>query len=263
MAYNAISESLPPVIVGRVKDEYFRAGDTTQRFPIGQIYRLGRKAYVYAKAGGTLNPDLGASPYNFQHIGNTTIAKTTIVGQKDITIDVSNAMGTAGTGAMAKDELFNGEMVLMDHDGKIYTRGILGNTAIVADGGSNEMTVKIDHGIEVALTENTDHAECMASPYIDVRTDGASNKSVVGIPVCIAKNGEFCFLQTWGPCWVAPQTAVGTGNNDRQVVFRHDGSVDRHDTGATTKYAQHAGWNMANGIGGGQGAALIFLQISY
>jgi len=93
MGYNAIPESLQPIITGRVKDEYFRAGDDTQRFPIGAIYHLGRKSYVYAMAGGTLNPDLGASPYNFQHVGYTTIAAATIVGQKEITIDVSASMG--------------------------------------------------------------------------------------------------------------------------------------------------------------------------
>jgi len=261
MAYNAIPESLQPIITGRVKDEYFRAGETTQRFPIGTIYHLGRKAYVYALAGGTLNPDLGASPYNYQHVGYTTIAASTIVGQKEITIDVSAAMGAAEDGAIAKDELFNGEMVLMDNSGKIYTRGILENTVLAAGGG--EMTVTIDHGIEVALTTDTDHAECMASPYIDVRTDGTAYKSVVGVPVCIATVGQYCWLQTWGPCWVAPQAAVGTGNNDRQVIFRHDGSVDQHDyNDANTKFGQHAGWNMANAIGAGQGAALIYLQIS-
>jgi len=260
MPYNAIPSTFPPVIVGRVKDEYFYQGDDTQRFPIGMRYRPGDKSFVYACAGATLNPDVGAEIYDYQHVGYTTIAANSVVGANEFIIDVSAAMGAAESGVIAEDELFGGQIVLMHAAGKIYTRDIVKNTAVA----TGEMTVTTDHGLGVALTEDTDHAECMASPYLDVRAGASSSKSICGLPEAIATVGQYVWLQTWGPRWIAPQAAVGTSNNDRQVVFRHDGSVDQHDySDANVAMGQHAGWNMANGIGGGQGAAFIFLQISY
>jgi len=70
------------------------------------------------------------------------------------------------------------------------------------------------------------------------------------------------WIQTWGPCWISPQAAVSVGNTNRQVVFRHDGSLDEHDySDAYTTKAQHAGFVLANAAGATQGAAFIMLQI--
>jgi len=261
MGFNSIPQSSRPIIVGRVKDEYFYTGDTTQHFPIGTLYRPDERSFSYGMAGATLNSDLGCEPADYQHVGYVTVAEDTIVGATEVVIDVGAGHGAAADGVIGEDELFNGSIVIFDASSKAMNRRIVKNTATT---GAGEMTVTMDHGLRVALVGNTDHAECVASRFLDVRVGASASKSIVGIPVFPATVGQFVWIQTWGPCWVAPQAAVGTGNNDRQVVFRHDGSVDQHDsTDAVVAMGQHAGWNMANAIGAGQGAPFIFLQISY
>jgi len=129
--------------------------------------------------------------------------------------------------------------------------------------GVGEMTLTLDKPLPVALVADDDHGECMASPYLDVRTGGGSTSSIVGVPTMVAKDGEFLWIQTWGPVWIAPQGEVSVGNNNRQVVFRHDGSIDEYDaTDPYTVKAQHAGFVLQNAREGGQGAAFIMLQIS-
>jgi len=129
--------------------------------------------------------------------------------------------------------------------------------------GVGEMTLTLDKPLPVALTKDTDHGECMASPYLDVRSTTENTSSIVGIPARVATAGQFLWIQTWGPVWIAPQGEVSVGNNNRQVVFRHDGSIDEYDaTDPNTIKAQHAGFVIQNARGGGQGAAFIMLQIS-
>jgi len=121
----------------------------------------------------------------------------------------------------------------------------------------------LDQQIPVELVADTMHGECMASPYLNVQATADSISSVMGIPTLVATVGQYLWLQTWGPVWIAPQGEVSIGNNNRNVVFRHDGSIDEYDaTDAYTIKAQHAGFVLANAPGGSQGAAFIFLQIA-
>jgi len=251
-------EQVPNLQTGKLNTTDFYAMHTTAINEIGTRYRMDDRVFHYAKAGGTLNCDLGCAPYNTQCVAYATIADDAVIGATKIVIDVAGSDGAAGDGVIAKDELFGGYIVIFPHSENSINRRIIGNTAVDTD----EMTVELDAGIPVALDTDNDHAECIASPYSDVRTDGTITKSVVGVPVVAATSGKYLWIQTWGPIWIAPQTDVSTGNNDRQVVFRHDGSLDEHDySDAAITKAQHAGFVLANASGGGQGAAFIMLQI--
>lgn len=261
---NAFPQSYPPVIVGRVKDSIFIKRDTTQRFPIGTIYRPDERSFSYGYAGATLSADQGCESADYQHIGYVSVAEDTLIGANELVLDTGASSGAGEDGAFAANELFNGTCVVFDKSATAgsFCRRILKNTAVASGGG--EMRITVDQGFPVALVGDTDKVECMASRFLDVRIGASATKSIIGIPEYSATVGQYVWVQTWGPRWVAPQGAVGTGNNDRQVVFRHDGSVDQHDySDANVALGQHAGWNMANAIGAGQGAAFIFLQISY
>ena len=244
---------------GNLKLPDISLAGTLQRYPIGTRYRSGGRTYIYAKAGGTLNPDLGAKNALTQHVAYTTIAATALQYATTVVIDVGGSDGAAGDGVIAVNELAGGYLVVFDADAKAYTRQIVSNTAVA----TGEMTLVIDQPIPLALITDTDHAECMASPYLNLQANTDTISSVLGIPTLIATSGQYFWLQTWGPVWIAPQGAVSTGNNDRQVVFRHDGSIDQHDySDAVVQFAQHAGFVLANASGGGQGAAFIMLQIT-
>lgn len=253
-------EQIPNIVNGKLHTSEFYAAHDTQKHEIGLRYQMDDRSFRYAYAGGTLNCDLGCSPYNQQIIAYTTIAEDAIIGATKIVIDIQGTDGNDGNGAIAEDALFGGSIIIFPHSENSINRRIIGNTVTT---GAGEMTVELDAGIPVALDTDNDHAECMASHYADVRTDGSAYKSVVGVPMVAATSGQWLWIQTWGPIWIAPQGAVSTGYNDRQVVFRHDGSLDQHDyNDAHTKFAQHAGFVLANARGDGQGAAFIMLQIA-
>lgn len=239
------------------------APSTTQKHDLGtrMTTRDGRTFY-YAKAGATLNTDLGCMPFQEQEIGYNTIAAAAVLGATSIVLDVGAGDGIADDGVVAVDSLINGYVLVFPHSSNSFMRLITANTVVA--GGGGEMTLTLLNGIPAALAAgNVDHGEAMASPYADVRNLTSTTTSVLGIPSWAATAGQYLWIQTWGPVWIAPQGAVSTGNNDRQVVFRHDGSVDQHDSDdVNVELAQHAGYVMKQGNGGGQGAPFIMLQIS-
>ena len=236
--------------------------DAIKQFPYGSYMRIGNKGFVYAQATGTLNTDMGCKSPLRQAIAYATIAAAAAAFATSIVIDVGAADGD-GSGNIAADALIEGEVVIFPHSSNTFTRGITGNTATTGDTGG-EMTITLDSPIPVALTVDTDHGEAIASPYSSVQTLADTTSSVLGIPTVAATIGQYLWLQVEGPSWVAPQGAVSTGNNDREVIFRHDGSLDQHDyNDANTKFGQHAGVIAMNAIGGGQGAPVVFLQIAH
>ena len=235
---------------------------TTKSYELGtRLTTPDGRVFKYAKAGATLVPNFGCQNYNTQCVAYANIAHVVAQYSKTITLDVAVTDGAAGDGAIAKNELRGGYFIIFPHDDNAINGMILTNTAIAAGGG--EMTITVDIEMPTALTVDTDDIELMASPYEDVRSTNSDTKSIVGVPSVPATVGQYCWLQTWGPCWISPQAGAGAGAHDRQVVFRHDGSLDEHDySDAYTAKQQHAGFVLANAAGAGQGAPFIMLQIS-
>jgi len=237
------------------------SASTTQRYPLGTIMRKpdGRE-FVYAKAGATLNTDMGAKSYNTQHIAFTTIAADAVIGATSILLDVQATDGVLQNGAIALNELAGGYVVVFPHSSNTFVRGILGNTAVTA--GAHEITLTLDDPIPVALVADTSSAEAMASPYLDVRNGTGATSSIVGIATVPATVGQYFWLQTKGINWLAPQTSVSVGNNHREVVFRHDGSIDDHDyNDANVSQGQHAGYVVQNARDASQGAPFVMFDI--
>lgn len=249
------------LITGQEVQELEDVPTTTQKHEIGsRLVTDDGDVFRYVMAGGTLNSDLGCSPQYTQEVGYNTIAASAIVGATTIVVDMGASDGIAEGGVIAVDYLKNGRVLVFPHSDNSFVRRILTNTVTA---GAAEMTLTLDRGIPHAITVDEDHMECMASPYKNVITSTSNQKSVVGMPTSAMTIGQFGWIQTWGICWVAPQGAVSTGNNDREVVFRHDGSIDQHDySDAVITMAQHAGFILKDIRGGGQGAPFIMLQIS-
>ncbi len=176
-----------------------------------------------------------------------------------ITLDVQGTDGVGGDGAIAEDELVGGYIVIFPHSANSFTRRITANTVTT---GAGEMTITLDKPIPVALTLNVDHGEAMASPYLDVRTGNHSGRRPqLGKADVAATVGQFLWIQKTGITWLAPQGEVGVGDNDNEVVWRHDGSLDEHDyNDAYTTKAQHAGHVMTRAAGETQGAPFVSLD---
>ena len=234
--------------------------DSVQKYPLGTRYVDGDRAFRYAKFLGTMNPDLLARDTQPQTVAYIAIQAATLQYATRFTCTVGAADGIAGDGDIAADELAGGYCVIFDASSKAITRQIKSNTA--TDGGGT-MTVDVTDPIPVALT-TSDHVECMASQYryLTASTSNAYGMHV-GLPVLVYTSGQFGWVQTWGPCWIAPQAAVGSGSNNRLCVSRHDGSVDELDyNDAANNKGQIVGHVMSHAQAGGQGAPFIWLMIA-
>ena len=226
--------------------------DTIQQYDLGTYARFGRKGFVYAKAGGTIVPDIGAKQANSQKIGYVSVQAIALVNATEIAItsDVS----------CTKDELKGGEVVVfLAAEEKAFTRGIIGNDAMTA---TATLTLQLDSPIPVALDTN-DHAEVIIDPYNGVTQTNNEWTPVMGMPVIGATDGQFLWLQVSGISWCAPEADVSAAVNTIEVCFKgQNGSLMVRDS--ANLGCQRAGMVIApNTTGNGQGAPFIMLNIDH
>jgi len=176
----------------------------------------------------------------------------------------AKSVKTTATIDHTEDDLRGGHALLKATDtstnAALQMRLITGNTAASAGG---EITVYLDAGLTAALT-TLSYIVAMPCPYGNIKLDNALATSVACLPIThVSGSGYYFWGQTWGLCWIAPQTDLGQADSKRQLVFRHDGSVGPHDDSDTTceEYAQHAGFVVDNNTLA-NGATKMMLQIS-
>ena len=191
---------------------------------------MGSRVYHYAKAGGTLSPNMGVKVKNPQDISQTVLGAAATKGDTSIVLGLDNTDGPTYNGLLPADYLKGGTVVVFAALGT-FIRGILSNTAVTVNAGIAYFTVKLDAPIPCNLTV-ADVAEAMASPYALVAAAADCKLAtgfctVVGVPACPATAGQYLWLQTWGPTWVSPHALVGSGDTDKAVFFAGDGSFVR------------------------------------
>ncbi len=237
---------------------------TVQRYPIGLAYPisdpLDLRRFHYGKAANTQIPDVGSHISVTQHVSWAVVADTP-VGSRTVVVTVGAGDGAAHDGAIALNELAGGYCVLTPHVANhTMHRMIKANTAVVAPGGA--MTITLDRPTDYIL-ELVSHVECMANPFLLLAQGNYPRQPVMGMPMVGATVNQFLWYQTWGPRWGAPQATVGVGDHNVEVVFRHDGSLQRHDPAdGLAQYQQHAGFVLTIPNGAGQAAPFIFLEIT-
>lgn len=223
--------------------------DTEQKFPLGTYIRIGNKGFVYAKAGNTLNTDLGAKNTWSQKLGFSAIQANYDAGVTTITI--TSAV------TMLLNELAGGEVCVFPAGmTNSFSRGIISNTAMT---GEATLTLVLDSPTPVALTTGG-NAEIMKNPYEDVMNEDNGWHTVMGIPTVVADDGEFLWLQVEGPCWVAPVAAgVGLATLYKTVTFASRGTIEDQ-----VIKSQIAGTIICpSTTGGAQPAPFINLQIAH
>lgn len=237
---------------------------TVQRYPIGLAYPItdpgDLRRFHYGKAANTQIPDVGSHISLTQHVSWAVVADTA-VGSRTVVVTVGAGDGAAHNGAIAKNELAGGYCVLTPHTANhTMHRMIKANTAIAAGGGA--MTITLDRPTDYIL-ELVSHVECMANPFLLLAQGSYERQPVMGMPMVGALVNQYLWYQTWGPRWVAPQALVGVGAHNVEVVFRADGSIDRHDVAdGNLSFQQHAGFVLTIPNGAGQAAPFVFLEIT-
>ncbi len=245
-------------VVGRPENLY--AAETTQRYRYGQRYvHWDGKVVKYSKSSGACYTGRGNIFVNdiassVAGIDYSLLVSAAVVGDTKVRM-------TNGNTVKVKDELAGGWLLMKPTetvtDAQLMMRGVLGNDAM---GAAATGFVYFDEGIETALTA-ANYAFCMPSPYNNIKYLSTSGTySFAGLAaIYISASGYNFWTQTWGPCWIGPQSRCGTTSYYREVYWRHDGTIDIHTQLASSVTDQRAGFIMdANPAA--NGSTLIMLQ---
>lgn len=235
-----------------VKHPSYNVGDRVA-LPDSRVYR-------YGKSASALNVDFGCKFNEDEVQGYEALKNAQAVGDTEVVFT------GASHAALAEDELRGGYIIIF-HDGgggDTQFRGIVGNPASAANAN---ITVYLDGGLDHAVIAGTTAAELFYNPYASlIQVAGsATGRSFAGKPaVQIAAADTYFWVQTWGPCWLAPSVADGTWgtNYHRGAFWRLDGSIQvavaigSLDSDNTTQYA---GFVINEGYSAGP---LFMLQVS-
>jgi len=214
-----------------------------------QLYELGTRyitwdgrEFRYARSGGACYAgqacDFRTEP--LQAIDN--IAEAAAVGATKIVVD-------GGThDALAKDQLRGGYVIIYgDSNSDVQFRLIEGNEECAANA---DITLYLEEGLVKAATTST-NAEIFPNPWYDVRLSTDVGYTKAGLPAAeVSGAGYYFWVQTKGPCWIAPQANVGSGKY-REAFFRHDGSLEETTSSEydTTQDAGVVVMGSASGVG--------------
>ena len=260
------------------KHERYNIGDRVVT-PDGRVFR-----YSIAGTGGVV-PGLGAAQGNKVNISASAPAQVAptspvltgltlsagAIGDSAVTVTVGASSGVNADGAVLADAMRGGYIIIGDDAyTTVQNRGILGNDAVAAGGGT--MNVYLDSPLIKAVVPGTTYIEVFPNPYSNMILGGGSNIGLIsflGIPAAPATVGQYFWLQTWGPTWITPgggwTAAEQYATNDRNVYFVGDGSVNGWNAsalGANTPGYQKAGFVMEFTASNSGGPPMIMLQIS-
>jgi len=185
------------------KDPWYNIGDRVA-MPDGRVFR-------YAKSAGACYTYQLSMFYGLIGVAYTSLLQSQAVGDRTIHLDAGAAA------CYTEDELRGGYVVIYGSDNSdVQQRGILGNTLADSDG---HVTIYLDAPLNVAVTTSTG-AEVMRNPYSSVLTVGATEYcSAAGLAAVESDaSGEYLWIQTWGPCAIAPgESAVCDAAFEREV----------------------------------------------
>jgi hypothetical protein len=226
---------------------------------VGDAIRLGRKTFVLGRLGATItNTELGLKNSLPQSVSQAVLPAAVAAGAMTMSITVGASDGAASDGAVAANEMINGEVVIFKSGANTpFCRGITGNTAVAAGGGT--MVITLDSPVPFALTVS-DAAEAMHSEWYSLKQDNQIGNPVVGVATIAGTSGQYIWVQTWGKCFVSPQSGVGV-TGQIGAWWRHDGSIDVYANIGTYVSTQYAGFVTCENSSHAQGAPFLMLQI--
>lgn len=243
----------------------------SQLYPIGMRYVEGDRVYRYAKADSARQLRAAYPVYgNLLMTETGVIAADALAGAKQI---VCTAVGT-----VIANQFEGGKLVVSSGGGGGYgcQYRIRSNTAAAP---AATFIVTLADALVAGLTAGVDTVTLYRSPWADVHSmrqeviDGAAPNyhkvSWVGVPLRFVTAAHYCWVQTWGPCFVVESHDMGAVNDIRMTYFSDDGSLgemlDNEVGGAITYSFQIAGPILPVTTAGNvvpSGLALIMLMIA-
>jgi len=249
-------DGMTPVLEGGTEQD-IHATSLVQNYEIGTRLSLpDGRVYRYAKSTAAIQTELGCSFSDDELCTYSTTSAIEPVGETTIAI-------TAVThAAIALNELRGGYVIVYHDGGGGYTqfRRIISNPAADADVA---FSIVIDRGLDTATVAATTGIEVWRNPYATIAPSTVVSSSKAGVPaVQVGAASTYFWVQTWGPCWVAPQLASFADANDRAAYWRHDGSIEGEIANASKNAGlnstQYAGFLINEGLTTGP---LLMLQV--
>lgn len=229
---------------------------TVKKFIFGTRYRIGDRVFKYGKANAALLAQKGAK--NSGAFSGVTGGNVTARVPGDTWVDFLLDATTGGaTWFGTKNNMVGGFYSQPDSTSAQF-RIITGH-----EKGADTATIKVylDGPITRTMVANS-FTEIAQNPYAQLTQAANTFTSVMGVPSTVIASGSFGWHQTWGPCWLNPNTPVADTANWRTVVFRTDGSIQGFDDATAEAGHQVAGFVIDNTSPGSDNPPFIFLQIS-
>lgn len=242
--------------------------ETTQRYIYGtRFLTWDGRVFKYAHAAAECQSGYGA--YNLAVVNisaNCPVAAA--VGARRIKVTCTSG-GYAADGAIAKDELAGGYIVMGNSQEDPVNMLIVGNDAAA----SNTVWVDLEWPLPTLMPASAvGYTEIMLNPFAHLSggatASSGAKASVQGIPLVNLVATYNGWLQTWGPTWVTPPaggaTAPGYTDNDREVYFVANGTIVGAASGTVIESGfQRAGYIIhADTAGNNCGPPIIMLQLS-
>lgn len=236
-----------------------------QLYDVGTAYLHNGKCYYYAYCTAAVKSRMAAECSYDQTLSLRACPTSTAIYGTEIYVTTVSPDGPSDDGTFAKDYMKGGHVTVFVEgsgtpDDDDFSRGIIGSSVVTSPGS---MKLTLDAPIPHATVQGTTIIEATASPYAAIKTGARVSYPKVGLPACVAAATQWVWVQTWGICWIAPQTGVGVAG-DIGVVFRHDGSLEPALTTVTEYISnQLAGYAVTGLVAETQSAPFIFLQIAH
>lgn len=189
-----------------------------------------------------------------------------VVGDRTTMLTVESGEGVGSDGVVLDKELVGGYLVVGHAGTPVMNRLIIDTEGIGTTGVGGEIKLTFDGPFSDALTAPWTEVNPNPYRYLAQGLEDHDYQGVMGVTACVVTATFWCWIQSWGPCWITPggdDNVPGNSADDRSVYFVGDGSVN----GGTYISPLHRGHQLAGFIidmtESAQGALpLVMIQIS-
>lgn len=245
-------------------------GDTQQGYPHGTKFVCGPRTFYYAKVG-TVDAS-GKANIGLYNISESVTGATANITWGSVgSVPGDTVVGLVTTGFADTDpaeDAFAGGWLIPPYPDPYGTFEVLHSTTNTGARVSGEVDLTLDYGLVNTVPADRNYGELNFSQYINLGRGWAGDygnwATVVGITLIDSIANTWQWVQTWGPCYVLVDAAMGDGPHKQMACFGDGGAVYLHDTYGDH---QHAGYLLPSTSldSGGvtyTASTLFFLQIN-
>jgi hypothetical protein len=197
------------------------------------------RAFRYAYASGTCNPEVGAYKAKKSNTNAVAPAQATaasandgtgfaagVVGSRSVSVTIDTVIGVLATGVLSANELAGGYVVIGNGSAQHpQMRRIISHPALATTGGI--LCLRLDAPLVTAVTVGTTNIELMENPFYCVKADNAGGEYVtyLGVPARVLTTGQYGWIQTKGIAWITSNSNTCDSVGDRTIAWVGNGSV--------------------------------------